>query len=867
MGNALKKKFIKKENYIKNNKQNIEFSILLTIILTIIRIFIIIIVLPFFLLRFYFTLMLKSTKIWLVINLSFLSFILLYLFTCYKTLPDIKKLYEYKPILSSKFYDRNDELIFEVGSEKRAYVNIKDVPQELINAFISAEDKTFYTNQGIDINGIIRTGFQDIYKFIKKQKLGGASTITQQVVKNVLLTNERTLTRKLKEIMLSYRVSKIMSKNKIMEIYLNHIYLGNQTYGVIAAASEYFDKTLSQLTIPEMAMLASLPKAPSGLNPFRNYNRAINRRNWVLLRMKEDGYITEDEYENYKNTDIVVKRKKINVKYPFYASSFFVTSLLSSNEIGISHDKLLKEGYKINLTIDSRLQKISQKALNHSLEQYSKNHGFTGAIKSYSPDIINNKTPEQILNDVDIPDDIGDKELAVVLDVKDEDVVIGLKDNSNGKILLNDLLWAKQKINETTISIKKITKCSDVLKIGDIIIVKKIAENSKYYSLEQIPAINGAVVILNPKTGEILSMIGGYMDKAGAFNRAVQAFRQMGSTIKPFVYATALERGFTPTSIFMDTDININLGNGETWNPSNHNGITKGPVTLRTGLELSKNTVTVRVAEATGLNKIRKTIINSGLNSQPEKNFSIVLGSIESSLIKVVSAFSIFTNSGKLSNTYIIDSIKGSNSDNDYQHIYFSDCDINMKCKINFKKINNKTMQDTTYIDTKENYESDEIEQKTIISNETAYQITNILQGAVKRGTSYKLRYLNVPIASKTGTSNGGKDLWTITFSPDMIIGVYIGYDIPIETNNYGSQYALGVVKEIITEIINDTNFNDFKVPDSIKFVKINKQTGLQTNRELGKDVIFEALRENDEIDFETEQTIEENNEIDITDL
>ena len=864
-----------------------------------------IIFLPITIIYYYLALMKKSFVKWVIINIVLLLIGFLYFFICYKTLPDIDKLYNYKPVLSSKFYDRNNELIFEIGNEKREYVDIKDIPQQLINAFISAEDKTFYTNSGIDVYGLMRTGVQDIYKFIKRQKLGGASTITQQVVKNVLLSNERTLRRKFKEIVLSYRISKIMPKDKIMEIYLNHIYLGIQAYGVRAAAEEYFDKSLSQLTIPEMAMLASLPKAPSAINPFRNHSRAVARRNWVLYRMYEDGYITKDEYENYRQTELVVKRKS-HIKYPFYAPSFFAQNLMSSNEVNITNDKLLQNGYKITLTIDGELQKIAQDALNNSLDNYSKNHGYTGPIARVNEQELLEKTPSQLLKKIDEPEELGKKAIAVVLQVNDEDVLIGLKDNSNGKITLNDMLWAQKKISETSIDPKQIQSCHDVVSVGDVVVVKKISNESDYYSLEQIPSINGGAIVINPKTGEILAMIGGYMDKAGAFNRAVQAFRQLGSTIKPFVYATALEHGYTPTSIFMDADININLENGTTWNPANHTLTTNGPTTMRIGLERSKNTITVRVAEAVGIRNIRQTIINSGINQKPESNLSIALGSVESTLVNIVSAFSTFATNGKVPATYLISNIENNdNNDIKYNHIYFSDCDLHLKCKIKFNYHNNKTnlgnnsdnineiatslpdeeidtdndnngnmkyknitdanneehLDNQKYVNNAENSEW----LRTPISPESAYQIANILQGAVIRGTSSKLAFLNLPIGAKTGTSDGGKDMWTIAFSSNYVIGAYVGYDAPIETNNYGSQYALPIVRDILTYLSEREEIKDIIPPSGIKFVKINRFTGRQTTK--NDNAIFEAFKENDKVEMAHEDEISDEQYTDITDL
>ena len=323
-------------------------------------------------------------------------FFALYLLYCSVSLPSLEKVFNYKPYLISKFYDANDELIYEYGTEKRTHININQVPKMLVYAFISAEDKTFYTNPGFDIDSLTKTFVRDVIKVARGRRLNGGSTITQQVVKNILLSNERTISRKIKEIILSYRLSKILPKDTIMEIYLNHIYLGMQAYGIVSASDEYFGKSVSQLTIPEMALLAGMPKAPSVINPFRNYNRAIERRNWVLSRMMENGYITQDQYEQYSKTELVVKKKQ-NDHYPFYAPSFFAKSLLSSKEIGITKDSLLQDGYKVKLTIDGELQRIAQKALNNSLEDYSKKHGYTGPIMMFNESEVKDKTPSELL--------------------------------------------------------------------------------------------------------------------------------------------------------------------------------------------------------------------------------------------------------------------------------------------------------------------------------------------------------------------------------------------------------------------------------------------------------------------------------------
>lgn len=889
---TIKTSFTKKKTTIG---QGIHTSFIIFIIVRIIFF-------PFFLVRWYFRLMRYKFGKFLLLNILITAIVTGYVSFCYITLPDISKINNYTPSLSSKFYDRNDKLIYEVGNEKRTPVKIEQIPKELIQAFIAAEDKTFYTNHGIDLYGLTRTIIQDFNKLIRRQRLAGASTITQQVVKNVLLTNEYSLSRKIKELILSYRISKIVPKNKIMEIYLNHIYFGMRAYGISSAAEEYFSKSVAQLTIPEMAMLAAMPKAPSSINPFKNYNRAISRRNWVLQRMLEDGYITQDQYEQFSKSELIVK-KHSNFYAPFYAPSFFAQNLLTDKTLEISKDDILNNGYKVKLTIDGDMQKVAQRALNKSLENYSKNHGFVGSIYSFSEEAVKNNSPAMLLRSIDEPENLGRFQLAVVQRVDDDKVLIGLQNNNDGIILLNDMLWAKQKITETKLNKAKITKCGDVLKVGDVVVVLPKTKDSKYYSLEQLPQINGGVLALNPKTGEILAMVGGYIDTAGTFNRAVQAFRQIGSTVKPFVYGVALEKGFTPSSIFMDADVNINIGNGVVWTPSNHNNITNGPITLRDGLERSKNTVTIRIAEAIGIKAIRDIIIKSGINNKPQNNLSIAMGSVESSLINIAKAYSAFVNEGVIPNTYLISTVKQIDKNSEDKtllgKIYFNNCDANVRCNLeieedasldqvanlidetdkiinmkNTNAINNKNKNDINTNNgdiTNINKTAEERKTCTIFSPETAYQINNILQGAVTRGTAYRLSGLGFPVAAKTGTSNEGKDMWTVAITPELVVAVFVGYDSPTETGNYGSQYALPVVKDILLEMSNSYKFSELKTPENIRYVKINRKTGKQVSGEYAKNnnedkqYIFEIFKKKDVLP-KVESAYKEEN-IDITDI
>ena len=879
---------------------------------------------PFFILRWYFRFMRKKFFKFIMLNALIILAVIIYLIVCFVSMPDVKSIYNYKPFLTSKFYDVNNDLIYEFGSEKRTYINIDQIPKMLIYAFIAAEDKTFYKNSGFDLNGLTRTILQDVVRFFRKQRLAGASTITQQVVKNILLSNERTLTRKVKELILSYRLSKTLTKDAIMEIYLNHVYLGMQTHGIVSASKEYFDKSVSQLTISEMALLAAMPKAPSAINPFKNYNRAVARRNWVLLRMMEDGYITQDQYEQYSKEELIVK-KSHNTFFPFYAPSFFARSLLTQKMTGLTQQNLLQNGYEVQLTIDGELQKLAQNALNNSLEDYSKKHGYTGPIFSFTEDDIKNKTTNELLKSVDEPENLNNFMLAIVYDVQKEQATIKLRDNSTGIILLNDLQWAKQKISETEVNKKDITKCDDVLNVGDVIVVSKKATDSNYYSLEQLPQINGGFIAMNPKTGAILAMVGGYADLPGTFNRTIQAFRQVGSTIKPIVYGTALENGFSPTSIFMDTDILINIGDGVIWNPSNDNRKTHGPTTLRVGLEKSRNTITVRIADAIGIKKIRKKIIKSGINSNPENNLSIAIGSVESSLINMATAFSAFANNGKIQKPYLISYVKdiaktnnnnqnqNNNSEHIFNKIYFNNCDINAHCDIFLEKtdINNEaynikdnnsyvnndnkdisvnksktndsgdTLTDftknTNNLDENKHDDLNTNEQKNgkqkediqddceLFSPEVSYQIISMLQGAVKNGTSRKLNGLNMPIASKTGTSNDGKDMWNVVIAPNLVLVAYVGYDIPIRTDNFGSQYALPINREILANLPEKYKINDFQTPENIKFIKINRLTGnLATDEDEPENTIFEAFKPEDDL---PKQSSENSDDIETIDM
>jgi penicillin-binding protein 1A len=797
---------------------------------------------PFYLLLSYFKVFKRNFLAFLLLHIVSFCGIFFYLkIVIFDKLPKIEKIIDYKPSLSTKFYDSQGDIIFELGVQKRSFTPIERIPQKLIQAFIAAEDKTFYTNNGIDLYGIFRMAVTNLYKILKKERLEGASTITQQVVRNILLTNERTITRKLKELILSYQLTKAVRKDKIMEIYLNHIYLGMKSYGVTTASESYFNKNLEHLTLPEMATLAALPKAPSAINPFKNKIRTTSRRNWILKRMLEDRYISEDEYHLAISQDLVVKSVKDTNYSPFYAPVFFAKSNIIKSSI-IDEDSLVNNGYSIKLTIDKQMQQIAQNSLNRGLIDYTKKAGFYGPLYQFQESSLSDNNWHKLLLSVDEIDEIGDLTLAIVLKVSKDKVEVGLQDNTVSYIDLNDMLWARRRLASGEIG-PEIKKCSDILSVGDIIAVKKVQDK---VTLEQIPKINGSLVAIDSKTGKILAMVGGYLDIAGSFNRATQAIRQLGSTVKPFIYAAALESNITPADIFMDSDISFNIGSGVVWKPRNHTRTTDGPVTFRMGLEKSLNTVTVRISDRIGVSKIRNYLIDFGINKDPEANLSVAVGSIESSLLAVVRGYSCFVNQGVMLDPYIVEEIKS--NDSAFEKILLTGIDFN--------PVVHNSITDSTVA---------ENEKKPIISSDSAYQVLSILEGAVKRGTAHQLSSLDFPVAAKSGTSDKGKDLWTIAITADVIVGVYVGYDNNLPTEKYGSQVSLPIVKEFLS-LMKHSNSN-FKMPEKpLQYVKIDRLTGKRTNRPLSNEVIYELFKISDQLPkFESE--LGEEKIYDITDL
>ena len=723
-------------------------------------------------------------------------------------IPDYKFLKNYKPPVSSKVYSGDGTLVADFSREKRVFVPYESIPKNVINSFLSAEDKNFFTHPGVDAKGVLRAVINNISNIIQSKRLEGASTITQQVAKNFLLTNEVSINRKIKEAILAFRIERALSKERILELYLNQIYLGGGAYGVAAASLEYFDKSIKDLNYQESALLAALPKAPSKYNPYRDIELAKFRRNLVLKNLEENGYIDNQTYKNLKNKKILLNKKK---KDFLEDAQYFIEDVRKKIIDDLSYDRVYKQGFNINTPIDLYLQKIATKSLREGLLSYDKRKGWRGPIvniknykNNWSEDLKKYKL-EKSLN----------WKLALVKEIRQFSSIIETEDNVIGTISFSDISWTKKEFNE-------------LFKIGDVIYVKKIDENK--FSLKQLPKINGAIVVMDPYTGRVLSMSGGFSFKQSEFNRATQAFRQPGSAFKPFVYALALENNYSPSTLILDAPLVLDQGEDlKLWKPENYGKKFYGPSTLRTGLEKSRNLMTVRIAQNLGLNKIVNFSEQLGIYENPDELLSISLGSAETTLIKLTSAYSAFVNGGKLVSPILIDRIQDSEGNTILNNEI-------RKCK-NCDQI---SYLGDNYPDITDGY-------KQIFSSQTAYQMTSILEGVVLRGTGKKLKDLKLNIGGKTGTTNNNTDTWFIGFTSNLVIGVYVGSDNPKSLGKYetGAKTALPIFRNFIEKTIKKSESRPFKVPDGIIMMVVDPQTG-QRVKFSTKNTIIENFKKKD---------------------
>ena len=724
-------------------------------------------------------------------------------------LPDYKILANYKPPVSSRVHSGEGQLIAEYALQKRLFIPYDSIPDKVIYSFLSAEDKNFFSHPGIDAKSITRAIIKNLKNYFSEKRLEGASTITQQVAKNFLLTSEVSFKRKIKEAILAFRIERAYSKERIMELYLNQIYLGIGTYGVAAASLEYFDKSVNDLSYEEAALLAALPRAPSKYNPFKSIERAKARRNIVLKNLYDNSYIDSIEYKELKNKEIKTKKRKIELleEANFYSEE--VRRIISDS---YGFDDLYKGGLSIRTPLNSNYQIEALKALREGLEEYDRRHGWRGPITNIDTaewqNNIQQLTPDKSLN----------WKLAKVIDVNKLTLKIEIEDKEIGFIDFANINWTRKKSFE------------DFLKLNDIIYVSKIKKNK--WNLKQLPKINGAIVVMDPYTGRVLAMVGGFSFKLSEFNRATQAKRQPGSAFKPIVYAAALENGFTPSTLIFDAPFVMDQGVGlKTWKPENYGKKFYGPSTLRTGLEKSRNLMTVRVAQKVGFDQISKITKDFGIYDAIPELLSVSLGAAETTLIQLTNAYCTFVNGGKKVIPIFIDRIQ----DRRGKTIFNADKRKCIGCKeISYLEDEIPIIQDN---------------RKQIISSETAYQITSMLEGVIKRGTGRKLKNLNLTLAGKTGTTNKNMDAWFLGFTSKLVVGVYVGFDEPKTLGRYetGAKAALPVFEKFIKKVVKKKDALPFKVPKNITLVLVDVESGLQPNASTKK-IIYESFKTEDNI-------------------
>ena len=742
----------------------------------------------------------------LVISLLILSI----LWSFSNNLPDYKFLKNYKPPVSSKMFSGNGDLVADFSQEKRIFVPYNSIPQNVINSFLSAEDKNFFSHPGVDAKGVLRAIINNISNIISSKRLEGASTITQQVAKNFLLTNEVSINRKLKEAILAFRIERALSKERILELYLNQIYLGSGAYGVAAASIEYFDKSIKELNYAEAALLAALPKAPSRYNPYRDKDLAKFRRDLVVQNLYENNFINKNEYEKIIKEEINLKKSE---KIYLEDAQYYIEDVRKDIIEKLSYDKVYKEGLNINTPINLNLQKIATESLRDGLLDYDKRRGWRGPLRNieYTENWFDKFKEYQLEKTIGW-------DIAIVKKISKFSTIIETENRENGSIKYDDISWTKKEFK-------------DLFKIGDVIYVKKINDNN--FSLRQLPEVNGAIVVMDPYTGRVLALSGGFSFKKSEFNRATQALRQPGSAFKPFVYALALENNYTPTSLVLDAPLVLEQGEDlKMWKPENYGKKFYGPSTLRVGLEKSRNLMTVRIAQNLGIEKVASFAQNLGIYDNPEKLLSISLGSAETTLLKLTTAYSSFVNGGKLVTPVLIDRIQDSEG-----KTIFSD---QMRKCTNCELI---SFSSNSYPNIKDEY-------KQVFSPQTAYQMTSILEGVVQRGTGKQLKDLNLNLAGKTGTTNENTDTWFIGFTSNLVIGVYVGEDNPKPLGKFetGARTALPIFKEFVSKAVKKSEARPFKAAEGTIMMVVDSDTG-QKAKFSSKNTIVEVYKEKNVVD------------------
>jgi penicillin-binding protein 1A len=740
-----------------------------------------------------------------------------------KDLPDHAQLANYEPPVMTRIHAADGSLIAEYARERRLYVPIQAVPKLVIGAFLSAEDKNFYRHVGIDPEGLVRAVVVNLRSGGAREQ--GASTITQQVAKNFLVGNEKSYERKIREGLIALRMESTFSKDKILELYLNEIFLGTLTpgrnlHGIAAAALDYFGKSIHELTIAEAAYIAALPKGPNNYHPFRQRKAAIERRNWVIDRMAANGYISKEAAAEAEKEPLNVKPRVVSPNS--IASGYFAEGVRRDIAERYGEETLYEGGLLIRSTLDPKMQAMARKSLTDGLVRFDEARGWRGAHQKVD---LAGREWGLALSEVPAMGDVQPWRLAVVLEVARGQAKIGLqpkreasgqvvKDRETGVVGADGVKWTRRPVERA-------------VSVGDVVYVEPLTDKPGQFRLRQIPEISGAIVAMDPNTGRVHAMVGGFSYDQSEFNRAIQAMRQPGSSFKPIVYATALDNGYTPSNQIMDSPFVLDMGPGQAaWAPSNYDGKSGGLRTLRYGIEHSKNLMTVRLANEVGMPAISEYSRRFGVYDDLLPLLSMSLGAGETTVMRMTAAYSMFVNGGRRIKPTLIDQIQDRNGRTIYRH-------DDRKCaNCNAEKWDGGAAPKLT-----ENREQ-------VLDPLTAYQMTSILEGVVQRGTAQTVKAVGKPLAGKTGTTNDAKDVWFVGFSPDLAVGVFLGYDQPKSLGNAATagQYAAPVFRDFMQLALKDKPATPFRVPAGIKLIRVNAATGTRAGGE-GGGTILEAFK------------------------
>lgn len=760
-----------------------------------------------------------------------------------KDLPTLTSITDYRPDIITKVYSDNGTLIGEFATERREIIPISKAPKLLIQAFVAAEDDRFFEHEGLDFISILRA-------FIKNVRAGGVvqggSTITQQVAKS-LLTSDRTLERKIKEAILAYRIESNLTKNEILFLYLNQIYLGYGAYGVQAASHNYYKKDVNEMNLSEMAILAGLPQAPSKYSPSSNPKKARERRDYVLNRMVDEGYINIVEATDAMNTPVEVEQlNDVNMK----VSPYFTEHIRRYLESKFGADTLYKEGLEVYTTVKLEMQKAAQKALKRGLIALDKRQGYRGPLRSVSEleiDALLEEFDKQIEKD---PIDKQKVYQGVVVDIKSNEkyAEVKLGKETAGRISLKRMKWARKPDPEVDHYDVRIKDPAEILSIGDVIEVRASGAIDKdgflNLYLHQEPLVQGAIIAITPKNGFVRAMVGGFDFETSKFNRAVQSRRQPGSAFKPIIYSSAIDKGYTSATIIMDSPV-IYKGDEDTftWKPKNYDDKFHGPTTLRKALTKSRNVVTIKIAQDIGLDYLMDYTRRMGIKSRLTKDLSLSLGSSGMSLLEITSAYGIFAAGGQKNEPVFITKIL----DRDGNILE----ELSQEEKLSSLIIPQIAKEQTLLQSEEELLEEipealQNLPEGYAITPQTAYIMTNILEGVVQHGTGWRAKVLGRPVAGKTGTTNDQYDAWFIGFTPDIVAGTWVGFDQenPLGKNETGSRVAAPIFVDFMKDIYKDKPVEAFPVPDKIEFAKIDKKSGLLAAPNQTKDVIFECFKE-----------------------